>query len=130
MPHARRRARLHARRFQRPGVQHALPEALRDRWACDMPVLGSALPYVRASYPDPDDVDPANEAAATERAVVALNAFQAELGQLRTAGLPTLVTQALHRTYVNGAVTHLLRGQLQEAEWCDRWDARAEQFWE
>ena len=43
----------------------------------------SAIPYVRASYPESDDVDPAAEAPATERALVALNGFQAELAQLR-----------------------------------------------
>ena len=111
------------------GIRPFLPDALQERWACAMPVLGSAIPYVRASYPDPDDVDPAADAPATERALVALNGFQAELAQLRTAGLPTMVAQAIHRTYVNGAVTHLLRGQLQDTAWCESWDYSVGRFW-
>ena len=69
------------------------------------------------------------EVCSTERALVALNGFQAELAQLRAAGLPTMVAQALHRMYVNGAVTHLLRGRLVEAAWCDQWDQSVEGFW-
>ena len=92
-------------------------------------MLGSAIPYVRASYPDADDVDPAAEAPATERALVALNAFQAEVMQLLAAGLPPDDVQVLHRTYVNGAITHLLRGQLQDVAWCEQWDVSVERFW-
>ena len=73
------------------GVQRTLPATSRDRWASAIPMLGSALPYVRASYPDPDDVDPAEEAPTTQRAIVALNGFQAELAQLHAVGLPTMV---------------------------------------
>ena len=40
-----------------------------------------------------------------------------------------MVAQALHRTYVNGAITHLLRGQLVDAAWCDQWDHSVEGFW-
>ena len=35
----------------------------------------------------------------------------------------------MHRIYVNGAVTHLLRGQLQDTAWCDSWDHHVERFW-
>ena len=63
-----------------------------------MPVLGSALPCVRASYPDHHNMEPAQESPATQRAVVALHGFQAELAQLRAAGLPTMFAQGLHRT--------------------------------
>ena len=100
------------------GARGVLPASLRERWAFHLPVLGSALPYVRASYPEAEDSDPALEAAATERAVVALNAFQASLLELRSAGLRTLNAQKLHRIYVNGAVTHLLRGSLLAEDWC------------
>ena len=51
------------------------------------------------SYPDPDD--PELEASATQRAAVALSAFQVAQGELRIAGLPTIAAQALHRMYVN-----------------------------
>ena len=73
------------------GVRQLLLPAWQARWAYGMPVLGSAIPYVRASYPDPDDVDPAEEAPTTQRAIVALNGFQAELAQLHAVGLPTMV---------------------------------------
>ena len=95
-----------------------------------MPVLGSAIPYVRASYPEADDADPAELGSATQRAATALFAFQGELAALRSAGLPSMVAQALYRTYVNGAITHLLRGQLLETDWCDLWDHHVERFCE
>ena len=101
----------------RPGIPAV---ALRGRWAAAIPVLGSAIAYARASYPGPDDVDPAQEAAATQRAVVVLNGFQAELVQLRAAVLPAMVAQVLQRTYVNRAVTHLLGGELVDAARCDQ----------
>ena len=41
-----------------------------------------------------------------------------------------MAAQGLHRTYVNGAITHLLRGQLLEPDWCDLWDHHVERFWE
>ena len=47
------------------GIQGFLPAALRDRWAYHLSVLGSAIPYVRASYPDTEESDPALEASAT-----------------------------------------------------------------
>ena len=109
------------------GVQGLLPECLKDQWAFHLPVLGSAIPYVRASYPDAEESDPAAEASALQRAVVALQAFQASLLELRTAGLQTEDALGLHRIYVNGAVTHLLRGSLLEADWCDLWDYHVEQ---
>ena len=62
--------------------------------------------------------------------MVALHAFQAALLELRSAGLSTVDTQKLHRIYVNGAVTHLLRGSLLAEDWCDEWDHHVEQFWE
>jgi len=111
------------------GARGVLPASLRERWAFHLPVLGSALPYVRASYPEAEDSDPALAAAATEQAVVALNAFQASLLELRSAGLRTLNAQKLHRIYVNGAVTHLLRGSLLAEDWCAEWDHHVEQFW-
>ena len=46
------------------GVQGLLPECLKDQWAFHLPVLGSAIPYVRASYPDAEESDPAAEASA------------------------------------------------------------------
>ena len=108
-------------------VRQDLPASLRDRWAFHLPVLGSAIPYVRASYPDAEESDPAAEASALQRAVVALQAFQASLLELRAAGLQTEDALGLHRIYVNGAVTHLLRGSLLEADWCDLWDHHVEQ---
>ena len=111
-------------------VRQDLPASLRDRWAFHLPVLGSAIPFVRASYPDAEESDPSAEASATERAVVALNDFQAALLELRSAGLKSTDAQSLHRIYVNGAVTHLLRGSLQDVGWCDLWDSHVEQFWE
>ena len=111
------------------GARGVLPAPLQERWAFHLPVLGSTLPYVRASYPEAEDSDPALEASATQRAVVALNAFQASLLELRSAGLSTIDTQKLHRIYVNGAVTHLLRGSLQDVAWCEQWDYHIEAFW-
>merc|ERR1711965_740477 len=110
-------------------VRQDLPASLRDRWAFHLPVLGSAIPFVRASYPDAEESDPSAEASATERAVVALNDFQAALLELRSAGLKSVDAQSLHRIYVNGAVTHLLRGSLQDVAWCDQWDYHIEAFW-
>ena len=58
--------------------------------------------------------------------MVALQAFQASLLELRTAGLQTEDALGLQRIYVNGAVTHLLRGSLVAADWCDLWDYHVE----
>ena len=55
---------------------------------------------------------------------------EAALLELRSAGLKSTDAQSLHRIYVNGAVTHLLRGSLQDVGWCDLWDSHVEQFWE
>ena len=101
-------------------VQGFLPVALGDRWAYHLSVFGSALYYVQASYTELEELEPALEVSATQRAVVALNVFQAALGELRAAGLPIIAVQALHRTYANGAVAHL-RGQLQDTDWRDLW---------
>ena len=42
-------------------------------------------------------------------------------------GAKTEDALGIHRIYVNGAVTHLLRGSLLDADWCDLWDYHVEQ---
>ena len=84
------------------GVRGLLPECVRDQWAFHLPVLGSAIPYVRASYPDGEESDPAAEASALQRAVVALQAFQASLLELRAAGLQPEAALAFFSAFVEG----------------------------
>jgi len=56
--------------------------------------------------------------------------FSGALRTLRDGGLPLHAALVLHRTFTDGAVTHLLRAGVATVEECQEWDVAVAQFWE
>ena len=64
-----------------------------------------------------------------QKAREALDNFTTELQFLVEHGLSLKYAIVLHTTYVNGAITHLLRTQYVDAEFCMAWDDAICGFW-
>jgi len=115
-----------------PTPETAVPGLDACRRVPRLPCLGSTLPFIRMLAGDGEgehaDLDRAEGDLA--RAGVALAAVTARLLELRRHGLTRQSAVLLHRNYVNGAVTHLLRARLLGAAECVAWDTAALAFLE
>ncbi len=90
--------------------------------------LGTTLPYVRNLAAE--DLDLAEGTAPLVTALRDLQDFEARLHLLHSQGLSLHSCIVLHRTFADGAVTHLLRADLLPTEWAQTWDSAIGEFWQ
>jgi len=116
------------------GAESSFPPSLEPLRVPELSCLGSVLAFLRAEALAGDVAQVAvgslSSDGALRPALVALEQFSQATRGLRAAGLPMQDAFVLHRTFTDGAVTHLLRaGAVAEAE-CRVWDSAVVAFWE
>ena len=96
-----------------------------DRMTC----LGSTLPFMPSGRSGDEDEHgegsrmPLLEDVPAMEHMANLRAVKVQIRKLQGAGLSTKAASVIFRTYVNGAITHVLRANLVDEGWCRQWDA-------
>ena len=101
------------------------PAQMADLKSRVLPCLGCPLPFVRAATEE-DAEERTEPLAAATRAHIR---FKQQLRVLRDHGLSVQSALILHKNYVNGAITHLLRDQFLDENFCETWDGELLEFW-
>jgi hypothetical protein len=105
-----------------PSGSAGLPAVLLPAVVPAMPCLGATVQYVDAAAEAAGVEKQEARQAPLETALASLREVHTRLERAMALGLALDCALVLHRTYVNNAITHILRSHIVPVAWCEEWD--------